>query len=379
MMRLRIALGLTLALSAAPAALAQDTQRLRTDKAEVIVETVARNLQNPWGLAFLPDNRMLVTERPGRLRIVDAEGKLSDPIKGLPRIASRGQGGLLDVALDPGFPQNRLVYLSFAEDRGEGRSGTSVARGRLGADGTALESTEVIFRQEPSYTGSNHYGSRLVFDRDGNLFVTLGERFDLRDQAQNPANHLGKIVHIKPTGGAAPNNPFLNRENARPEIWSIGHRNVQGAALHPATGELWTVEHGARGGDEVNIPQKGKNYGWPVITYGVDYSGAKIGEGTKKPGLEQPVYYWDPSIAPSGMAFYTGDKFPQWRGSILVGALAGKLVSRLETSGNRVTGEERMLHNLGERIRDVRQGPDGFVYLLTDSPQGRILRMKPAG
>ena len=208
--------------------------------------------------------------------------------------------------------------------------------------------------------------------------MTLGDRFDLRNQAQNPANHLGKIVHIKPDGGAAPNNPFLNREDAKPEIWSIGHRNLQSAALHPTTGELWTVEHGARGGDEVNIPQKGKNYGWPIISYGVDYSGAKIGEGTKKTGLEQPVYYWDPSIAPSGMAFYTGDKFPAWRGSILVGALAGKLVSRLETNGNRVTGEERMLQNLGERIRDVRQGPDGFVYLLTDSRDGRILRMKPA-
>jgi glucose/arabinose dehydrogenase len=253
-----------------------------------------------------------------------------------------------------------------------------VARARLAENGTALESLAVIFRQEPSYTGPNHWGSRLVFDREGNLFVTLGDRFDLRNQAQNPENHIGKIVHIKPEGGAAPGNPFLNREDARAEIWSIGHRNLQSAALHPTTGELWTVEHGARGGDEVNIPQKGKNYGWPIISYGVDYSGAKLGEGTKKEGLEQPVYYWDPSIAPSGMAFYTGDKFPAWRGSILVGALAGKLVSRLDTNGNRVTGEERMLQQLGERIRDVRQGPDGFVYLLTDSRNGRILRMKPA-
>ena len=253
-----------------------------------------------------------------------------------------------------------------------------MARGRLNAAGTALENTQVIFRQEPTHTGNNHWGSRLVFDRNGNLFVTLGDRFDLRDQAQNPADHLGKIVHITPDGKPAPDNPFLNREGTRPEIWSIGHRNVQAAALHPTTGQLWTVEHGARGGDEVNIPQKGKNYGWPVITYGVDYSGAKIGEGTAKAGLEQPVYYWDPSIAPSGMAFYTGDKFPAWRGSILVGALAGKLVSRLQTNGDRVTGEERMLQNLGERIRDVRQGPDGYVYLLTDSAQGRVLRMRPA-
>jgi aldose sugar dehydrogenase len=378
MLRVRLALACALTFGALPSALAQDTHRLRTDKVEVIVETVARNLQNPWGLAFLPDGRMLVTERPGRLRIADADGSLSEPVQGVPRVAARGQGGLLDVALDPNFAQNRLVYLSFAEDRGEGRAGTSVARGRLSQNGSALEAVQVIFRQEPTHTGNNHWGSRLVFDRDGNLFVTLGDRFDLRNQAQNPANHLGKIVRIKSNGGAAPNNPFLNREDAKPEIWSLGHRNLQSAALHPTTGELWTVEHGARGGDEVNIPQKGKNYGWPIISYGVDYSGAKIGEGTKKTGLEQPVYYWDPSIAPSGMAFYTGDKFPAWRGSILVGALAGKLVSRLETNGNRVTGEERMLQNLGERIRDVRQGPDGFVYLLTDSRDGRILRMKPA-
>lgn len=376
-MKLRLALACALTFAAIPA-LAQDTQRLRTEKAEVIVETVARDLQNPWSLTFLPDGRMLVTERPGRLRIVEADGNMSEPIRGLPRISVRGQGGLLDVALDPNFSQNRLLYLSFAEDRGEGRNGTSVARARLSQDGTALEDTQVIFRQEPSYAGTHHFGSRLVFGRDGNLFVTLGERNDLRDQAQSLNNHLGKIVHIKPTGGAASDNPFLNREDAQPEIWSSGHRNVQSAALNPTTGELWIVEHGARGGDEVNIPQKGKNYGWPVISYGVHYSGRKIGEGTRKPGLEQPVYYWDPSIAPSGMAFYTGDKFPAWRGSILVGALAGKLVSRLETSGNKVTGEERMLQNLGERIRDVRQGPDGLVYLLTDSPQGRILRMKPA-
>ncbi|MBM1174584.1 PQQ-dependent sugar dehydrogenase [Microvirga arabica] len=378
MLKLRVALACALTLGALSPALAQDTQRLRTDKAEVIVETVARDLQNPWGLAFMPDNRMLVTERAGRLRIVDANGALSEPIRGLPKLAVRGQGGLLDVALDPNFAQSRLVYLSYAEDRGEGRAGTSIARARLSEDGKALESLQVIFRQEPSYTGGNHWGSRLVFDREGNLFVTLGDRFDLRNQAQNPENHIGKIIHIKPDGSPAPNNPFLNREDARPEIWSIGHRNVQSAALNPSTGELWTVEHGARGGDEVNIPQKGKNYGWPVISYGVDYSGKKIGEGTKKEGLEQPVYYWDPSIAPSGMAFYTGDKFPAWRGSILVGALSGKLVSRLDTNGNRVTGEERMLQQLGERIRDVRQGPDGFVYLLTDSRNGRILRMKPA-
>jgi glucose/arabinose dehydrogenase len=383
MKAVRATLVVFLALSAAAAASiagAQEAQRFRTEKVEVVAETVARGLANPWSIAFLPDGRMLVTERPGRLRIVGADGKLSKPLGGLPdNIAARGQGGLLDVALSPDFAQSRRVYLSFAEDRGGGRAGTSVMRGRLNEAGTALEGVEVIFRQEPAHTGGNHFGSRLVFDRDGNLFVTLGERFDLRDQAQNPANLLGKVVHLTPDGRPAPNNPFLNREGTRPEIWSIGHRNVQGAALNPTTGELWTAEHGARGGDEINIPRKGRNYGWPVITYGVDYSGAKIGEGTAKAGMEQPIHYWDPSIAPSGMLFYTGDKFPAWRGSILVGALAGKLVARLEIDGDKVVREERMLQELGERIRDVRQGPDGFVYLATDEAPGRIIRLRPAG
>ena len=234
-------------------------------------------------------------------------------------------------------------------------------RGKLNVTGSALESPQVIFRQQPSHTGANHYGSRLVFDRNGNLFVTVGDRFDLRDQAQNPANHLGKVIHITKDGKPAPDNPFIGRSGYAPEIWSLGHRNVQGAALNPSTGELWTAEHGARGGDEINIPRKAKNYGWPVITYGVDYSGVKIGEGTAKPGLEQPVFYWDPSIAPSGMLFYTGDAFPAWRGNIFVGGLIGQLLTRLETSGDTVTSEERMLQGLGERIRDVRQGPDGFT------------------
>jgi aldose sugar dehydrogenase len=382
MMMRRSTMTLALALAACSAGMAaaqSPSAPVRTAKADFVVETVAGGLENPWSLAFLPDGRMLVTERAGRLRLVSSDGTLSEPLSGVPKVAARGQGGLLDVALDPGFGSNRLVYLSFADDRGDGRAGTSVLRGRLSESGTGLETTQVIFRQEPTHTGRNHFGSRLVFDRDGNLFVTLGDRFDLRDQAQNPANHLGKVVRITSEGRPAAGNPFLGREGHRPEIWSLGHRNVQGAALNPETGELWTAEHGARGGDEINIPRKGRNYGWPVITYGVDYSGAKIGEGTAKPGLEQPVYYWDPSIAPSGMVFYTGDAFPGWRGSILVGALAGKLLSRLETDGDAVTGEERMLNALNERIRDVRQGPDGFVYLLTDAAQGRVLRLKPAG
>jgi aldose sugar dehydrogenase len=366
-----------LALGVAAPALAQpQPMRIKTEKAEVVVETVARGLDHPWGLAFLPEGRMLVTERPGRLRIVSANGQLSQPLSGLPRIYARGQGGLLDVLPDRQFADSRIIYLSFAEDRGNGRAGTSVARARLNTAGTGLEGLQVIFRQEPSYTGPNHWGSRLVFDRTGALFVTLGDRFDLRDQAQDPANHIGKVVRIKPEGGAAEDNP----KNAgwAPEVWSIGHRNIQGAALHPQTGDLWTAEHGARGGDEVNIPRRGLNYGWPVISYGVHYSGAKIGTGTKKEGMEQPVFYWDPSIAPSGMAFYAGDKFSGWRGSALVGALAGQIVSRLELDGDKVVREERMLKELRERIRDVREGPDGFVYLLTDSSEGRILRVRPA-
>jgi glucose/arabinose dehydrogenase len=373
-------LALSFALTAASGSQATGSRRAErasSQAGEVIVETVARGLENPWGLAFLPDGRMMVTEKTGRLRIVAGDGTLSQPLGGLPRLAARGQGGLLDVVPDPRFAENGLVYLSFSEPRDRG-AGTSVARGRLNAAGTGLEAVEVIFRQEPAHTGGNHFGSRLVFDRDGMLFVTLGDRYDLRDEAQNPSNHIGKVVRIRPEGGAAPGNPFLNAEGKRPEIWSIGHRNIQGAALNPATGELWTAEHGARGGDEVNVPRRGLNYGWPVITYGVDYSGARIGEGQRKPGLEQPVHYWDPSIAPSGMAFYTGDKFSTWRGSALVGALAGSLLARLELDGDRVVREERILANLGERIRDVRQGPDGYVYLLTDAPQGRVLRLRPA-
>jgi aldose sugar dehydrogenase len=362
--------------AAAPAMGQSQPQRIKTQKAEFVVETVARGLDHPWSLAFLPDGRMLVTERPGRLRIVAANGELSRPLSGLPRIQARGQGGLLDVLPDPNFGENRTIHLSYAEDRGNGRSGTSVARARVNAAETGLEGLQVIFRQEPSYANGYHFGSRLVVDRAGALYVTLGERMELRDEAQNPANHIGKIVRITPEGGAPADNP--KKPGWASEVWSIGHRNVQSAALHPQTGELWTAEHGARGGDEINIPRKGLNYGWPVISYGVHYSGAKIGVGTKKEGMEQPIFYWDPSIAPSGMAFYTGDKFPGWRGSVLVGALAGTLLSRLELDADKVVREERMLKELGDRIRDVRQGPDGFVYLLTDSSHGRILRLRPA-
>lgn len=358
-----------------PLAVAQEAPRSPTPAAVKLaarVTDVARGLEHPWGLAFLPDSRLLVTERPGRLRLV-TNGQLSEPLAGVPAVYARGQGGLLDVALGPGFAQDRLVYLSFSEP-GEGGAGTAVARGRLGERG--LEGTHVIWRQQPKVDGPNHWGSRLVFRPDGTLFVTLGERYAYRERAQDLSVTLGKIVRINPDGTVPRDNPFVGRDGVRPEIWSYGHRNIQAAALD-ARGQLWTVEHGARGGDELNNPQPGKNYGWPVITYGVDYSGARIGIGTAHPGMEQPVYYWDPVIAPSGAAFYTGAAFPEWRGDLLVGSLRPGALVRLRIDSGRVIQEERYLGDLGERIRDVRQGPDGAIYLLTDSPRGRILRLDP--
>lgn len=353
---------------------AEAQDRYKSSAGELSVETVAKGLEHPWGLTFLPDGRMLVTERPGRLRLVSADGKTSEPIKGTPEVVARGQGGLLDVALDPNFATNRLVYLSFAEAR-DGGNGTSVARGRLNEAATALEKVEVVFRQMPAINSNMHFGSRLVFDRTGALFVTVGDRSNQMDQAQNPDNHIGKVLRIRPEGGVPDDNP--KTQGWRPEIWSIGHRNVQGAALHPETGQLWIAEHGARGGDEINTPKAGRNYGWPVISYGVHYSGAKIGEGTKKDGMEQPLFYWDPSIAPSGAAFYTGKVWPSWQNSLFVGGLSGSLI-RLSTKGESVTGEERLLQQRSDRVRDVRQGPDGFLYLLTDADDGAILRVRPA-
>ena len=347
----------------------------RSSPGIVRAETVARGLEHPWALALLADGRMLVTERPGRVRIVARDGTLSKPLGGVPRVVARGQGGLLDVVLDPNFADNRLVYLSYAEP-GEGGAGTAVARGRLGDD--ALEEVRVIYRQQPKVDGAAHFGSRLVFARDGTLFVTQGDRFAHRAQAQDLSSGIGKIVRINADGSIPKDNPFVGRRDARPEVWSYGHRNIQGAALHPETGALWTAEHGARGGDEVNRPEAGKNYGWPVITYGVDYSGARIGEGTAKAGMEQPVYYWDPVIAPSGMIFYTGDLFREWKGSALIGSLSPGLLVRLAFENGRVTREERYLADLGERIRDVRQAPDGAIYLLTDASDGRVLRVVSA-
>jgi glucose/arabinose dehydrogenase len=339
------------------------------------VVTVARGLDHPWAVAFLPDGRMLVTERPGRMRIVSPDGTLSPPLAGVPPVAATGQGGLLDVVLDPGFADNQQIWFTYSEP-GEGGQGTALARARLTANG--LENVEVRFQQLPKVDGGQHFGSRIVFSRDGKLFLTLGER-GRRDWSQDLSRHMGKVIRLMPDGSVPPDNPFAGRENARPEIWSYGHRNPQSAALHPETGVLWTVEHGAMGGDEINIPQAGRNYGWPVISYGKDYSGARIGEGTSKSGMEQPIHYWDPSIAPSGMAFYTGDRFPRWKGNLFVGSLKFGLLVRLELEGEKVVKEERLLERLDQRIRDVRQGPDGLLYLLTDEGNGQLLRLEPAG
>jgi len=368
--------GLLLALMSASPALAIQTRAPEAPVTPIKVETVAQGLVHPWGLQFLPDGRLLVTERAGRIRVVQ-RGKIGPALEGVPAADVRGQGGLLDIALAPDFTTSRLVFFSFSEPRGGGKNGTSVGRASLvlQGEGGRLEDVRIIFRQEPAYDSTMHFGSRLVFDGNGNLFVTLGERYYARHHAQNPSDDLGKLIHITADGGIPPDNP--KPDGWRPEIWSIGHRNVQGAALHPVTGRLWTIEHGARGGDEINVPGAGKNYGWPVITYGRDYSGAKIGVGTHKEGMEQPIYYWDPSIAPSGGAFYTGDLFASWKGNLLTGALAGTALHRLVLEGEQVVAEEKLLGDLGERIRDVRQGPDGAVWLLTDDPRGRILRLTP--
>jgi glucose/arabinose dehydrogenase len=317
-------------------------QAAPSGETKVSVTSVAKGLEHPWSLAFLPDGRMLVTERPGRLRYVTREGSLSEPIAGVPRVHAEGQGGLLDVVLDPAFESNSLVYLSYAEPAADGTNGTAVARARL--DGDALADLRVIFRQQPKYRSNHHFGSRLVFARDGTLFVTTGERNSERDKAQDLGTHLGKLIRITPDGGVPPDNPFAGREGALPEIWSYGHRNLQGAALHPETGALWTHEHGPRGGDEINLPQAGKNYGWPVITYGREYSGPAIGEGKAKAGMEQPVHYWVPSIAPSGMAFHDGRGFPAWKGQLFVGALAAAQLVRLE-----VAADGQVKHGSGSR------------------------------
>jgi len=348
------------------------------NSAKFALQTVASGLDHPWGLQFLQDGRMLVTERSGRIRLVAKDGALSPPIAGVPNVRTGGQAGLFDIALDPDYERTGLVFFSYFEPRQDG-DGLTVARAKLAVSGESprLENLQVIFRAEPSKRGTLNIGGRLLFGRDGNLFISIGDRFE-RDQAQQLDSDLGKIVRIRRDGSISNDNPFVGQANAKPEIWSLGNRNPEGLAINPATGELWEQEHGAQGGDEINVIKPGHNYGWPVITYGLDYSGAKIGVGTAKAGMDQPVYYWDPSIAPSGLAFYTGNLFPAWKGSLFNGALKAQRLVRLALSGNRVVGEENLLTDLGERIRDVRQGADGALYVLTDETRGRILKLVPA-
>jgi glucose/arabinose dehydrogenase len=346
-----------------------------SEQATFELVTVVSGLEHPWGMAFLPDERILVTERAGRLRIV-RDGQLDpEPIAGVPPVYASGQGGLLDVALDPEFASNRLIYLSYAAE-GDGGNSTRVARAALG-DGR-LEDLEVIFTAQPLARASKHFGSRLAFDPAGYLFITVGERGQ-GERAQDLGDHNGTVIRLHPDGSVPADNPFVSAAGARPEIFSYGHRNAQGLAIHPETGVPWLHEHGARGGDEVNVVRPGVNYGWPVITYGIDYTGAPIGEGTHKEGMAQPIYYWVPSIAPSGMAFYDGDAFPEWRGDLFVGALRSRLLARLELDGEQVVAEERLLEGAIGRIRDVEVGPDGYLYLLTDEPDGALYRLEPAG
>jgi glucose/arabinose dehydrogenase len=357
--------------------------RAPEDKSGVAFDVVpaVKGLAFPWGMTFLPDGRMLVSERPGRLRLVGKDGALSPAIVGAPAVDARGQGGMLGVALDPKFATNHLIYWSYSEPRGNGVNNTAVARGRL-VDGPApkVENVEVIFHQAPSLASTLHFGSRLVFAPDGTLFVTMGERSitEGRMQAQRLDGLLGKLVRINPDGSIPKDNPFVGKPGVRPEIWSYGHRNVQAAAINPKTGEIWEIEHGTNGGDELNIPRKGRDYGWPTIAYGIEYNGGTITGGiTQAPGMEQPVYYWDPVIAPSGMIFYTGKLFPAWKGSLFVGGLRDMRLTRLTLKSDKVVGEERLLGDLRKRIRDVVQGPDGAVYVLTDSNDGEILKLVP--
>ena len=342
--------------------------------------TVAQGLEHPWAVAFLPGGRFLVTERPGRMRIIGADGRVDDALAGVPAVAAGGQGGLLDVVTDADFARNRRIFFCFSEPAAAPARGnsTALARATLSDDGRSLQNVVVIFSQKPKVESALHFGCRIVQARDGNLFLTLGERFQRKDDAQKLDNHLGKIVRVTPDGAVPPDNPFRQQAGALPEIWSYGHRNSQGATLAP-DGELWMHEHGPQGGDEVNRPLPGRNYGWPVITYGENYGGGKLGEGTAKAGMEQPLHTWVPSIAPSGMAFLTSARYgAAWQGSLFVGSLKFGTLHRLKIGpGGTVRREDKLLQGQGERIRDVRQGPDGLLYLLTDSPQGRLLRLQP--
>ena len=342
------------------------------------VVVLARGLEKPWAVEPLPGGDLLVTEKAGRLRIVSATGTIGEPIAGLPTVDARGQGGLLDVALSPSFNSDRTIFWSFSEPR-QGGNGTSIARGVLSADRRGLDQVRVIFRVLPAYNGTLHYGSRLAFGRDGMLYATFGERSDtpMRPYAQRMDSHLGKIIRIAPDGTVPSDNPFVGQANALPEIWSVGHRNIQAAAFD-LQGRLWDIEHGTRGGDELNLVQKGRNYGWPLVAYGIEYSGATIGEGaTQRAGFESPVYYWDPVIAPSGAQWYSGDAFPAWRGNLFVGAMKEKRLVRLVVENDRVVREEHLFADRGQRIRDVRQGPDGALYIVTDEQNGELWKVVP--
>lgn len=372
-MRVRLA-AIFLATAALTPALAQEPKTIQTQTGPVSIEVIARGLENPWGLAFLPDGRMLVSEKPGRLRIVTRTGEISKPLANVPRVAARGQGGLLDVALSPGFQRDRTIFFSYSEGGKGSEAGTALARARLASD-AELSDVRVIFRQTPKVSGGQHFGSRIAFARDGAIFLALGDRGKF-DPAQDLSNTIGVVVRLNGDGSPINDNPFVGRERARPEIFSYGHRNIQGAAIHPRTGALWVHEMGPRGGDEINIVAAGQNYGWPLVSWGRHYSGLPIPDPTTRPDLAGSIHHWTPSIAPSGMAFYEADLFSKWRGSLLAGALAGRMLVRLTLSGEKITGEERI--PLGARIRDVAVGPDGAIYLVTDASNGRLLRLAPA-
>ena len=361
----------TTAMLVSPLALAQPDSSVQTEAGAVQVDILAEGLVHPWGMAFLPDGRLLVTEREGRLRILDSDNTLSAPVEGVPEVFNQGQGGLLDVALDPDFQNNRRVYLSFAES-GEGGASTALGRGRLEND--RIEDFEVIFTQQPKVPGENHFGGRIAFTQQGTLFLTLGERFKF-EPAQELSNHLGTIVHLNHDGSVPDDNPFVDREDAEDEIWSYGHRNIESAAIHPETGQLWVAEMGPLGGDELNLPEAGRNYGWPVVSWGQNYDGSDIPDPPTHPDFADAIKHWTPVISPSGMVFYTGDVFQQWQGSALIGGLSAEEIVRVTNDGQSVTGEERI--PLGARIRDVEQGPQGNVYVLTDQQDGKVMRLSP--